>query len=291
MPLPIKPTSKTLWTETNPTARAEPTGAEKETGWSLSQRPPFQFLNWLFWNLGLWVEYFEGITDLLSTAAGQAVSAVGHYIAVGADVQAQLDQLDFAVTRLGFSPESLGAGNGVKTDFPLASSPNLQANVVPFVDGMPYEQDEFLLVDVAGVKTIRFAGPLIPAVGQNVFALILGGTGVVAPGSKGGAWANYGSDAAPITVAALIGVLLGPDARQMRFTKSAGGAVPITSNPQVAPGSAVGQELLLLGTSDINYITLADGTGLNLSGPMSLQSGSALGLVWRGTAWFETLRR
>lgn len=62
MPLP-KPTSKTLWTKTNPTVRTEPSGSKKETGWAPNERPPAEFFNYLEFITNEWVEYFESVTD------------------------------------------------------------------------------------------------------------------------------------------------------------------------------------------------------------------------------------
>lgn len=62
MPLP-KPSSRSLWTETNPGARVEPTGSVKEAGWAPDQRPPAEIMNWIHYIEDQWVEYFESITD------------------------------------------------------------------------------------------------------------------------------------------------------------------------------------------------------------------------------------
>lgn len=62
MSLP-KPSSKTLWTKTNPTVRTEPSGGKKETGWAPNERPSAEFFNWLDFITNEWVEYFESVTD------------------------------------------------------------------------------------------------------------------------------------------------------------------------------------------------------------------------------------
>jgi len=62
-----KPASKPLWTETNPTVRIEPTGSKKEAGWAADERPPHEFFNWLFYNIGVeWLDYFEEVTDAVA---------------------------------------------------------------------------------------------------------------------------------------------------------------------------------------------------------------------------------
>jgi len=68
-----KPTSKPEWTVGNPdfgTITVEPSAAKKEAGWLPDERPPREFMNWLFNNLGEWVDYFETEIDGFS---GQSV--------------------------------------------------------------------------------------------------------------------------------------------------------------------------------------------------------------------------
>jgi hypothetical protein len=70
MPYPVKPASKPNWTDSNPGVRQEPSGGYKNTGWFSNLRPPFQFMNWLFYNIGTeWLNYFEAATDFLKAAA------------------------------------------------------------------------------------------------------------------------------------------------------------------------------------------------------------------------------
>ena len=57
-----KPTSKPQWTVGNPdiaTVSIEPGGPKKVTGWLAGEKPPFQWMNWLFYNISLWISYLE----------------------------------------------------------------------------------------------------------------------------------------------------------------------------------------------------------------------------------------
>lgn len=75
-----KPSSKPLWTKTNAVDRVEPSGAKKEDGWNTSEAPPHEFMNWLFYNIGVeWLEYFDTEIDLLigTTTQYDAVIGVG----------------------------------------------------------------------------------------------------------------------------------------------------------------------------------------------------------------------
>ena len=63
-----KPTSTPDWTLGNPsfgTVTVEPSAGKKLTGWSPSERPPAEFINWLFFNTDEWIKYLDGEVDLL----------------------------------------------------------------------------------------------------------------------------------------------------------------------------------------------------------------------------------
>jgi len=65
MALP-KPTSHINWTDGAPAKVQEPTSGKKLLGWAFKERPPFEFMNWLFFRLDEWVKYFESVTDELA---------------------------------------------------------------------------------------------------------------------------------------------------------------------------------------------------------------------------------
>lgn len=59
-----KPSSRPLWTVGNPsfgTVTIEPTGGKKLTGFTSGERPAFQTMNWLIYNLDQWIEYFDAV--------------------------------------------------------------------------------------------------------------------------------------------------------------------------------------------------------------------------------------
>lgn len=70
-----------------------------------------------------------------------------------------------------------------------------------------------------------------------------------------------------------------------------GGATPITANPQILAGGAVGQRLTLKGTSATNYYIFSDGNGLSLNGPINLTNNNSIELMWDGSQWSENSRR
>lgn len=100
-----------------------------------------------------------------------------------------------------------------------------------------------------------------------------------------------GTRAAPTAVTAVGGIAAPAYLRELAFVQGSGGAVDLSANPQVAAGSTVGQELILVGRDDTNTILLEDGTGLSLNGPCILNADNAIGLFWDGTNWSEMWRR
>lgn len=75
-----KPASKPEWTIGNPsfgTVTVEPSSGKKLTGWTASERPPHQFMNWLFYIINEWIDYFEAETDSLAAQQGIYDANVG----------------------------------------------------------------------------------------------------------------------------------------------------------------------------------------------------------------------
>lgn len=107
----------------------------------------------------------------------------------------------------------------------------------------------------------------------------------------GGALIVSGTRASPNSILAASGITAPANSRTLMFVQGSGGAVTVTANPQLSAGSTLGQELILVGRSDTNTLTLSDGTGLSLNGAMTLYADSVLTLVWDGTNWTETSRR
>lgn len=58
-----KPASHLDWTDGVPAKAVEPSAAKKLTGWVALERPPFEFMNWLFFRQDEWNKYFETETD------------------------------------------------------------------------------------------------------------------------------------------------------------------------------------------------------------------------------------
>lgn len=76
MALP-KPASHINWTDGAPAKVQEPTGGKKLLGWAFKERPPFEFMNWLFFRLDEWVKYLESITDEVSLQKQEYDAIIG----------------------------------------------------------------------------------------------------------------------------------------------------------------------------------------------------------------------
>lgn len=184
----------------------------------------------------------------------------------------------------------VGIVNGSNAVFTLTDTP-LDPNSLLFsVDELPLKQSQYSLV--ANVVTITDP-TAIPATGQSVDSYYIinqvGGGG----GGGSGGWTLQNSPSTPYQVG-LSGFMPDPGTtpRQCWFLSSTGGVVTPTSSPQIGAGTVGGQELLLKGTSDVNYAIFTPGAGLDLNGPISMTSNQALNLVWDGVStWFETYRR
>lgn len=101
-----------------------------------------------------------------------------------------------------------------------------------------------------------------------------------------------GTQASPISVVAATGVVFsGTNYHNTSYIQGSGGAVTVSASPQIAAATTVGQRLRLIGTSATNTVTLADGTGLSLNGPITMSNNSAIELDWNGSVWTEISRR
>lgn len=99
-----KPTAKILWTKTNPSARVEPSGSKKESGYSVNERPTFEEFNWLLYDINDWIEYLESVTDGLNAVAPNTLSI--YRAIVGTGGVATHATLNAAMTDAGVVPGS-----------------------------------------------------------------------------------------------------------------------------------------------------------------------------------------
>lgn len=186
-----------------------------------------------------------------------------------------------------------GTIDGVNDTFVLTTAPVSKDALFLTLDGIEVDPADYTLTG----KIIQFMPGKLPEPLQVLSAFGLASIGGLVSvgggggGSGSGAYTVYGSTATPITVTAAGGISPASDDRQAIFTKSSGGAVSVSANPQIVAGIKVGQELLLIGTSDTDYVSLADGNGLSLNGPISLKNHAGITLIFDGAVWVEYSRR
>lgn len=110
--------------------------------------------------------------------------------------------------------------------------------------------------------------------------------------ASSGGYSITGTRASPSSIVAGTGIAFtGTSTKSLWFIQGSGGAVTVSANPQIAAGTNVGQELLIIGRHDTNLVTLNHGTGLDLNGVWEGGAGDSLHLVWDGTNWSEIARR
>jgi len=71
----IRPTSKTDWTDGAAAKQVEPSAAKKLTGWVALERPPFEFMNFLFFNTDQWVKFLEQDNENIVIAGATPTAA------------------------------------------------------------------------------------------------------------------------------------------------------------------------------------------------------------------------
>ena len=188
-----------------------------------------------------------------------------------------------------------GVVDGINTIFPLAGKPANQMSTLVFVDGGLVDASGWNLVQGFTQDEIQFLAGYVPQPAQNIYVFYFVnpasvGIAPIGGGPTDGRFTVFGSIGVPVVVNPAAGVPITTDARMLIFTASSGGAQAVTANPQIPVGAFVGQECMLKGTSDVNYITLNDGNGLSLNGPINLKNKIGIYLLYDGAVWSENAR-
>ncbi len=110
---------------------------------------------------------------------------------------------------------------------------------------------------------------------------------------NGSSWDQIGggklvvSTQGTLTSAAAI-TFSGTTPRRMIKVASSSGEQDLSAlSPQIQAGVEEGQELILCGTSDTNYIILKNGNGLKLNGDWISAADSMITMVWTNSKWIE----
>ena len=93
----------------------------------------------------------------------------------------------------------------------------------------------------------------------------------------------------PIDIVSTVGIpFSGTFWKNEIFVKGTGGVI-VSANPRIAAGTTVSQTLEIVGTSDADFVQLADGNGISTGG-QTLQLGlnSVAKFKWIGSTWLLT---
>ena len=136
--------------------------------------------------------------------------------------------------------------------------------------------------------------PLTVANRNVTFVCVTAGTWISKAGGGGGSAGFYvasGSKASPTAIASVATIPYDytKGARQVYFLTGTGGET-LAGVPQIAAGTTVGYEMLLIGCDDTNYLRFFDANGMSINGEMYLYNKCSILLFWDGSNWFETSR-
>jgi hypothetical protein len=106
----------------------------------------------------------------------------------------------------------------------------------------------------------------------------------------GGALLLSGTRGSPNSITAAGGITATTNQRQLMFVQGNAAPITVTASPAISAGTITGQELILVGRSDTNTLTINTGTGVELNGPATLGASDVLTLIWDGTSWIEQSR-
>lgn len=100
-----------------------------------------------------------------------------------------------------------------------------------------------------------------------------------------------GTFASPSQIVAGTGIVISDATIEIIIVEGSGGPVDISVDPQIPVATVEGSQLILIGASDTNTVQLDDGTGLSLTGTMTLFDESNITLTFRDGLWNETSRK
>ena len=102
---------------------------------------------------------------------------------------------------------------------------------------------------------------------------------------------SYASPTAVLTGTTLAHNLTSTDDDALIFIQGSGGPVDLSSNPQIAVPTRIGQKLTVVGCSDTNTVKLEHGNGLHQNGEKILNAKSMIHyLALSLTEWVESGR-
>lgn len=196
-----------------------------------------------------------------------------------------------------------GLVNGSNRQFGLTQKPIYQSACDVYVDGRWIAPTQWALVSAQGGQSyilFNAGSSEIPATGESIEVQYwFNSWPNFLPPSGGGGGVSYvrevhGSFASPMSIDPTIGIApTGADYQTWYMQPTVAGAQTISAVPSIAPGTKVGQILVLKGVSASNYLKIssASGTGVNQNGICNLTDNQCITYEWDGANWNEDDRR
>jgi hypothetical protein len=137
-----KPLDEPIWaTNPDPTLIATPIEAKQEVGW-IVEKPPVQYMNWLFKYIWEWISYFQTLTDI----GLQEYDAVVHSTS-GTD-----ETLQEAIDRVSAGAKILVLESQVVDDDPILVDKFVEIVLKPGVEIEKGTSTEGLSITASGVR-------------------------------------------------------------------------------------------------------------------------------------------
>lgn len=140
----------------------------------------------------------------------------------------------------------------------------------------------------AGTVTASYTVTLPPAQGAASTTLVNDGAGNLSWSVVSQGPTLFGTRSSGRSIVAATGITSGSGdmsttvQSQIVFVYGSGG-VDITANPQIQAGTSIGQDMIICGTDNTNYLILENGNGLSLNGSITLGKDDCITLRWLGS--------
>lgn len=192
----------------------------------------------------------------------------------------------------GYQQVPTGVVDGVNDTFSLVGHAGNKPSTQVYLNGRIVTEDQWSLIQGPVFDQIKFNNPPPLAYKPYVFFLLnpasIGTPPAPSPG--GGELTPFGNAGAPIVLDPTVSIPISNVQRQIRYVETDGSGNNITANPQIQPGTVVGQELYLEGTDNVNYVELDDGDGVSMNGLWQGKVGFQIIFTWNGLVWSEAGR-
>ena len=128
-----KPTSTPRWSDVAPgTTTAEPTSGKKDSGFTINERPPARYVNWLFYWIYQWILWLSNAGNNVRAAGGGYAETAGWAHTADGFIQATATGATWVV------PLDLAVGTVVTTTrfrvLPNGATSTITCRIVKYLD-------------------------------------------------------------------------------------------------------------------------------------------------------------